>query len=167
MLAQGTKDHIPFRNSPLTKILKTSLGGNSRTAIILCITPSMRQVEQTTSTLRFGQNAKKVTNKVRANFKMATTMNQREVQLEAMLSQYEERIANIQQVNNNGYGRLKEMIDQLQKEKDGLKTRLLKANVERLDGNGEGDNEREESDDEACREILLKNCGLVCSSTRL
>jgi hypothetical protein len=54
MLAQGTKDHIPFRNSPLTKILKTSLGGNSRTAIILCITPSMRQVEQTTSTLRFG-----------------------------------------------------------------------------------------------------------------
>jgi hypothetical protein len=38
-------------------------------------------------------------------------MNQREVQLEAMLSQYEERIANIQQVNNNGYGRLKEMID--------------------------------------------------------
>lgn len=32
--------HIPYRNSPLTKILKSSLGGNSRTNIILCITPT-------------------------------------------------------------------------------------------------------------------------------
>ena len=54
MRASGTSDHIPYRNSPLTKILKVSLGGNSRTAIILCITPSMRQMEQTAMTLRFG-----------------------------------------------------------------------------------------------------------------
>ena len=33
--------HIPYRNSPLTKILKASLGGNSRTAIVLCMTPSI------------------------------------------------------------------------------------------------------------------------------
>ena len=45
MRAAGTSDHIPYRNSPLTKILKVSLGGNSRTAIILCITPSMRHQE--------------------------------------------------------------------------------------------------------------------------
>ena len=67
MLADGNRDHIPYRNSPLTKILKTSLGGNSRTAIILCITPSIRQIEQTISTLRFGQNAKKIKCKVTAN----------------------------------------------------------------------------------------------------
>ena len=46
--------YIPYRNSPLTKILKSSLGGNSRTAIVLCMTPSFLQVEQTLSTLRFG-----------------------------------------------------------------------------------------------------------------
>jgi centromeric protein E len=46
--------HIPYRNSPLTKILRSSLGGNSRTAIVLCITPSATQLEQTFSTLRFG-----------------------------------------------------------------------------------------------------------------
>ena len=78
MLSQGTPDHIPYRNSPLTKILKTSLGGNSRTAIILCITPSMRHAEQTTSTLRFGQNAKKIRCKVRANFKVHSDISQRE-----------------------------------------------------------------------------------------
>ena len=59
--ASSSEDqHIPYRNSPLTKILKSSLGGNSRTAIILCMTPCMGQYDQTQSTLRFGQNAKKV-----------------------------------------------------------------------------------------------------------
>ena len=44
--ASGQDDtHIPFRNSPLTKILKSSLGGNSRTAVILCMTPCLRQYE--------------------------------------------------------------------------------------------------------------------------
>lgn len=73
MRASGTSDHIPYRNSPLTKILKVSLGGNSRTAIILCITPSMRQVEQTSMTLRFGQNAKKIKNRVSANMETDVT----------------------------------------------------------------------------------------------
>jgi len=35
------EQYIPYRNSPLTKILKSSLGGNSRTAIVLCMTPSI------------------------------------------------------------------------------------------------------------------------------
>lgn len=59
--------HIPYRNSPLTKILRSSLGGNSRTAIVLCINPCISQFEQTMSTLRFGLNAKKVENRVRPN----------------------------------------------------------------------------------------------------
>ena len=52
--AEGKRDHIPYRNSSLTKILRTSLGGNSRTAIVLCATPTVTQYEQTLSTLRFG-----------------------------------------------------------------------------------------------------------------
>lgn len=56
--------HIPYRNSPLTKILRSSLGGNSRTLIILCATPALSQFEQTMSTLRFGVNAKKIENRV-------------------------------------------------------------------------------------------------------
>jgi centromeric protein E len=52
--SQSSENHIPYRNSPLTKILRSSLGGNSRTAIVLCITPSANQLEQTFSTLRFG-----------------------------------------------------------------------------------------------------------------
>ncbi|CAD8207126.1 unnamed protein product [Paramecium octaurelia] len=66
--AQDKNDqHIPYRNSPLTKILRSSLGGNSRTAIILCVNPCYSQFEQTLSTLRFGTNAKKIENNVSKN----------------------------------------------------------------------------------------------------
>ena len=49
--------------------MRSSLGGNSRTAIVLCMTPSAGQLEQTFSTLRCGQNAKTVRNTVEAQFK--------------------------------------------------------------------------------------------------
>mmetsp|Transcript_2436 Transcript_2436/g.2299 ORF Transcript_2436/g.2299 Transcript_2436/m.2299 type:complete len:170 (+) Transcript_2436:1074-1583(+) len=54
MKAKGKNEHIPYRNSPLTKILRASLGGNSRTSIILCATPTISQYEQSLSTIRFG-----------------------------------------------------------------------------------------------------------------
>ena len=92
MLADGKKDHIPFRNSPLTKILKTSLGGNSRTAIILCITPSIHQVEQTVSTLRFGQNAKKISCRVAANMQLNSDLGAKSQMLQNLIAQYSERM---------------------------------------------------------------------------
>ena len=85
MKAEGSRDHIPYRNSPLTKILKTSLGGNSRTAIILCITPSIKQIEQTQSTLRFGQNAKKIKCKATANMQGAD-LSQKQHLLQNMIA---------------------------------------------------------------------------------
>ena len=88
MLAEGRKDHIPFRNSPLTKILKTSLGGNSRTAIMLCITPSIRQIEQTVSTLRFGQNAKKIRCRVSSNLQANNDLSAKTAMLNQLIAQY-------------------------------------------------------------------------------
>ena len=88
--ANGAEDqHIPYRNSPLTKILKASLGGNSRTAIVLCMTPCMRQFDQTQSTLRFGQNAKMIRNRVTKNL---DKLEKREQLLESVLSSYENKI---------------------------------------------------------------------------
>ena len=60
LLSQKPNAHIPYRNSTLTKILRSSLGGNSRTSIIICITPADSQIEQTISSLKFGQKAMKV-----------------------------------------------------------------------------------------------------------
>jgi uncharacterized membrane-anchored protein YhcB (DUF1043 family) len=64
--------HIPYRNSNLTKILRSSLGGNSRTCIICTATQAPTQFELTLSTLRFGNSARTLTNNVRANVKRET-----------------------------------------------------------------------------------------------
>lgn len=64
-----SQSHIPYRNSPLTKLLKNSLCGNSRTCIIVCITPSKTQLEQSLSSLRFGQSAMQVENRIKPNVK--------------------------------------------------------------------------------------------------
>ena len=45
--------HIPYRNSKLTHLLKTSLGGNSRTALIATISPASSNRTETKNTLRF------------------------------------------------------------------------------------------------------------------
>ncbi|KAL5572294.1 hypothetical protein UlMin_021891, partial [Ulmus minor] len=59
--------HIPYRDSKLTRILQTSLGGNARTAIICTMSPALSHVEQTRNTLTFATSAKEVTNNARVN----------------------------------------------------------------------------------------------------
>ncbi len=41
------REHIPYRDSTLTMILKESLGGNSKTAMLACISPESRDIEET------------------------------------------------------------------------------------------------------------------------
>ncbi|KAG8373871.1 hypothetical protein BUALT_Bualt11G0070400 [Buddleja alternifolia] len=59
--------HIPYRDSKLTRILQTSLGGNARTAIICTMSPALSHVEQSRNTLLFATSAKEVTNSARVN----------------------------------------------------------------------------------------------------
>ena len=80
--------HIPYRNSPLTKILRSSLGGNSRTLVVICITPTLDQYDQSLSTLRFGLSAKKIENKIEANI---VTNNHTEA-LRILITDYEKKI---------------------------------------------------------------------------
>ncbi|XP_066216242.1 kinesin-like protein KIF28P [Saccopteryx leptura] len=59
--------HIPYRDSVLTKLLQPALGGNSRTALIAAISPADICYEETLSTLRYVERAKKVRNKAVVN----------------------------------------------------------------------------------------------------
>ncbi|OMJ88004.1 hypothetical protein SteCoe_10160 [Stentor coeruleus] len=67
--SNSSDSHIPYRNSNLTKILRSSLGGNSLTCIICTAVPTLTQFEMSLSTLRFGGIAKTITNNVEANVK--------------------------------------------------------------------------------------------------
>ncbi|KAK7471223.1 hypothetical protein VKT23_002632 [Stygiomarasmius scandens] len=58
-------EFIPYRDSVLTWLLKDSLGGNSKTAMIAAISPA--DYEETLSTLRYADQAKKIKNKAVVN----------------------------------------------------------------------------------------------------
>ncbi|CAG7886437.1 unnamed protein product [Brassica rapa] len=55
--------HIPYRVSKLTRLLQDSLGGNSKTVIIACVSPAISDVEETLNTLRYANCARNIKNK--------------------------------------------------------------------------------------------------------
>ncbi|KAI5797638.1 P-loop containing nucleoside triphosphate hydrolase protein [Geopyxis carbonaria] len=61
-LTDGKSKHIPYRESKLTRLLQQSLGGNSRTTLIINCSPSDYNDDETLSTLRFGVRAKSIKN---------------------------------------------------------------------------------------------------------
>ncbi|KAG0749806.1 hypothetical protein G6F57_004691 [Rhizopus arrhizus] len=66
-LTDGKSSHVPYRDSKLTRILQESLGGNSRTTLIINCSPSSYNEAETISTLRFGMRAKSIKNKAKVN----------------------------------------------------------------------------------------------------
>jgi len=59
--------HIPYRESKLTRILTESLGGNSKTCLIITTSPHPFNDSETLSTLRFGARARAIKNQAKVN----------------------------------------------------------------------------------------------------
>ncbi|KAH7827805.1 kinesin 8A [Monocercomonoides exilis] len=67
-LSEGKKGvHVPFRDSKLTRLLKDSLGGNSKTVMIANISPSTLSYEDTHNTLKYANRAKNIKVKAKRN----------------------------------------------------------------------------------------------------
>ncbi|KAK6042292.1 kinesin motor domain protein [Cooperia oncophora] len=65
--ANGKVSHVPYRDSKLTRLLQDSLGGNSRTLMVACVSPSDSDFVETLNTLKYANRAKNIKNKVVAN----------------------------------------------------------------------------------------------------
>lgn len=59
----STIKHVPYRESKLTRLLQDSLGGNSHTVMIACVSPADYNMEETLNTLRYADRARKIKNK--------------------------------------------------------------------------------------------------------
>ncbi|PUZ73496.1 hypothetical protein GQ55_2G479200 [Panicum hallii var. hallii] len=70
-LSKGGNGHIPYRDSKLTRILQSSLGGNARTAIICTMSPAQCHIEQSRNTLLFANCAKNVVTNAQVNVVMS------------------------------------------------------------------------------------------------
>lgn len=58
---------VPYRDSNLTRILQNALGGNSKTIMICAVSPAASNYEESLSTLRYADRAKKIVNKATVN----------------------------------------------------------------------------------------------------
>ena len=85
-LTDDKMTHVPYRDSKLTRVLQDSLGGNSKTVLIVACSPSAYNASETVSTLRFGARAKNIENKAKVN---ATRSAE---ELEVLLAKAEDNI---------------------------------------------------------------------------
>jgi kinesin family protein 3/17 len=66
-LVEGKQNHVPYRDSKLTRLLQDSLGGNTKTVMIAAISPADYNFDETLTTLRYASRAKSIKNKPRIN----------------------------------------------------------------------------------------------------
>ena len=66
-IKKGSKNHIPYRDSKLTRLLKDSLGGNSRTVMIANISPGNDSYEDIHNTLEYANRAKNIKTSIKKN----------------------------------------------------------------------------------------------------
>lgn len=66
-LTEKNGRHVPYRDSRLTRLLQDSLGGNAYTVIVCNVSPAKVNAEETLSSLRFAERAKKIQNVAKVN----------------------------------------------------------------------------------------------------
>jgi len=66
-MGKQAKSVVPYRDSNLTRILQNALGGNSKTIMICAVSPADSNYEESLSTLRYADRAKKIVNKAVVN----------------------------------------------------------------------------------------------------
>ncbi|KAI3672531.1 hypothetical protein L6452_38620 [Arctium lappa] len=69
--------HVPYRDSKLTRLLQDSLGGNSKTVMIACVSPADTNAEETLNTLKYANRARNIQNKAIVNRDPVTAQIQR------------------------------------------------------------------------------------------
>ena len=102
---KGKINHIPYRNSLMTTILKDSLGGNCKTILIANASSDLKYLDETLSTMRFAMRCAKVKNEVSRNEHMDLNVLVNQLQTENSL--------------------LKKKIDEVEKSKNSSEFKLL------------------------------------------
>ena len=96
-----TGQFVNYRDSKLTRLLKESLGGNTMTVMLACISPSGRAIEETLNTLKYANRATKIKKTVQKNV----------VNVDMHVSEYKDLVATLKleieglksQLNNQGH----------------------------------------------------------------
>jgi hypothetical protein len=87
------RNHIPYRDSKLTRLLEDSLGGNCKTTMMAMISPAYDSFSESISTLKFATRAKKVKNEAKINEDLdhRALLRKYELELKKLREELEER----------------------------------------------------------------------------
>ncbi|GAC76520.1 kinesin-like protein [Moesziomyces antarcticus T-34] len=94
----GVRKHVPYRNSKLTRLLKFSLGGNCKTVMVVCISPSSAHYEETHNALKYANQAKNIRTKVSRNM----------INVDRHVAQYVQAIHELKEENERLRAKLQE-----------------------------------------------------------
>jgi len=154
--------HIPYRESKLTRLLKDSLGGRTKTSIIATVSPSAMNLEETLSTLDYAHRAKDITNKPEVNQKLSKR---------AVLKEYTEEIERLRKdlmanrerngvyIANENYA---EMLSQIESQSQEITEKIgqIKALKEEMDKHQEMFEETEQALENKKEELESTNVKL-------
>ncbi|KAH8272462.1 hypothetical protein KR044_005142 [Drosophila immigrans] len=112
-LVDGKTKHIPYRDSKLTRLLQDSLGGNTKTIMISCISPADSNYDETLSTLRYASRAKNISNIPKIN----------EDPKDAQLRQYQQEILKLRKLLEESHQNENEIVHKFSE--DNVKLRKL------------------------------------------
>ncbi|XP_044798555.2 kinesin-like protein KIF21B isoform X6 [Bubalus bubalis] len=128
--------HVPYRDSKLTRLLQDSLGGNSQTIMIACVSPSDRDFMETLNTLKYANRARNIKNKVVVNqdktSQQISALRAEIARLQMELMEYKTGKRVIGEDGAEGYSDLFRENALLQKENGALRLRV-KAMQEAID----------------------------------
>lgn len=123
------RDHIPYRESNLTRLLQDSLGGRTKTTLIATISPALCNLEETLSTLDYANKAKSIRNKPEVNQKLVK---------KALIKEYTEEIDKLKRElfssrEKNGIYMPQDLYDdmnnQISNQKDEIREQLSKISA--------------------------------------
>ncbi|XP_016047445.1 kinesin-like protein KIF21A isoform X4 [Erinaceus europaeus] len=128
--------HVPYRDSKLTRLLQDSLGGNSQTIMIACVSPSDRDFMETLNTLKYANRARNIKNKVVVNQDRASQqVNALRGEIARLQMELTEYRTGKRLINEDGVESINDMFQEnamLQTENSNLRVRI-KAMQETLD----------------------------------
>eukprot|EP00301_Raphidiophrys_heterophryoidea_P024641 c8069_g1_i1.p1 GENE.c8069_g1_i1~~c8069_g1_i1.p1 ORF type:complete len:1191 (-),score=323.79 c8069_g1_i1:188-3760(-) len=102
-LSSGKNQHVPYRTSKLTRLLQESLGGNSKTTLVVNCSPSPDNCDETVATLRFAERCATIKNAVKANIHMSVE------QLTEMVEALNNELSGLKQYASNMETRLRSL----------------------------------------------------------
>ncbi|KAF1385577.1 hypothetical protein PFLUV_G00109210 [Perca fluviatilis] len=119
------KVFIPYRESVLTWLLKESLGGNSKTAMIATLSPAGSNVEESLSTLRYAQQARTIINVAKVNEDTSAKL----------IRELKAEVEKLRAAQTSSQGIEPERVRLFQQEISGLRNKLCQQEREMVEAN--------------------------------